>query len=99
MDIKETPEQVIARVASGFREHFTMLALQGVGQSNTYANSTRRFELAQVAVQIYSAIMPEDITARAQDKAYELRSFLEQCGFSDIFAHDFISDDDPDGIY
>lgn len=99
MDIKETPEQVITRVASAFRDHFTMQALAGVGQAPTYANNSRRFELAQVAVQIYSAIVPEDITARAQDKAYELRSFLEQCGFDQMFAQDFISDDDPDGIY
>ena len=93
MDIKETPEQVITRVASAFRDHFSMNRLL----CDEYTSAP--VELAQIAVQVYSAIVPEDITARAQDKAYELRSFLEQCGFSDIFAHDFISDDQPDGIY
>ena len=93
MDIKETPEQVIARVASGFRAHFSMNRLLG----DDYTSAP--VELAQIAMQIHEAIVPKDITARDQDRAYEHRSFLEQCGFSDIFAHDFISDDDPNGIY
>jgi len=93
MDIKETPEQVIARVASGFRAHFTMNRLEdGVATKATV-------ELAQIAMQIHEAVVPKDITARNQDRAYEYRSFLEQCGFDPLFAHEFISDDEPDGIY
>jgi len=93
MDIKETPEQVITRVASAFRDHFTMNRLTG----GEYTQAP--VELAQIAMQIHEAVVPKDITARDQDRAYEYRSFLEQCGFSDLFAHEFISDDDPDGIY
>jgi hypothetical protein len=55
--------------------------------------------MAQVALAIYWAIVPQDLNARDIDKAYEYRSFLEQCGFSDFFAHDFISDDQPDATY
>ena len=93
MNIQETPEQVIARVASAFRGHFSMNRLEGDAYTEAPA------EMAQVAVGIYLAIMPYDITARDQDRAYEYRSFLEQCGFSDFFAHEFISDNQPDALY
>ena len=93
MDIKETPEQVITRVASAFRDHFTMNRLGGDEYTSAPA------EMAQVALAIYWAIVPQDLNARDIDKAYEYRSFLEQCGFSDFFAHDFISDDQPDATY
>jgi hypothetical protein len=93
MNIQETPEQVVARVASAFRGHFRMNRLEGDAYTEAPA------EMAQVAVGIYLAIMPYDITARDQDRAYEYRSFLEECGFSDIFAHDFISDNQPGAVY
>ena len=92
MDIKETPEQVITRVASAFRDHFSMNRLMG----NAYTSAP--VELAQIAIQIHSAIVPYAFISDS-DRVYNYRSFLEECGFSDIFAHDFISDDDPDGIY
>jgi hypothetical protein len=93
MSINETTDPVIHLVASAFKQHFFFN--RGMGGIATEAE----VELAQVAIQIHEAVVPKDITARDQDRAYEYRSFLEQCGFSELFAHEFISDDDPDGIY
>jgi hypothetical protein len=92
MDIKETPEQVITRVASAFRDHFTMNRLTG----GEYTQAP--VELAQIAIQIHSAIVPYAFISDS-DRVYNYRSFLEECGFSDFFAHDFITDDEPDAIY
>ena len=92
MTINRTPEQACDRVASAFRDHFTMNLLTG----GKYTEAP--VELAQIAVQIHSALVPYAGLSDS-DRVYNYRSFLEECGFDPLFAHEFVSDDEPDGIY
>ena len=93
MSINETTDPVIHLVASAFKGHFFFN--REMGGIATEAE----VELAQVAIGIYLAIVPYDLSDRDIDRAYDYRSFLEACGFSELFAHHFISDDQPSAVY